>query len=393
MFAGEVELLLDKLVEKNLLDPAESQEILIQTREEMKKSMVKGDLRTRYQVDLATSSALPDRERMRMRLRIGFNTRIADNLSAGFGFATGAAKTYDVTGSTPVSVTVSDGEPRSTNHTFGDTFSKAQMMVDYGYIQYDPAGWITAYIGKFKNPVWQTTDLLWDGDLNPDGIALPMKFRSNNMDILINCGYFLIDEAHSSTSKEKSRDPSINVIQPVINKPLGTTNLKLGVAYYQTASVKGYKLDYSAKTNTGAGMPVIEYVCLNPSLDIKIPDVMGYTLKVFGDYVTNSATGSPVNQGNCVGIKFGSDKVSSKGDWELKLLQRYLEKDAWLDIFPDSDAYGGATGTKGMELIFSYGITANLSFGMDYYRITKIGSTDEAKDTKSLAQFDLVYKF
>jgi len=52
-------------------------------------------------------------------------------------------------------------------------------------------------------------------------------------------------------------------------------------------------------------------------------------------------------------------------------IDRHLKKDAWIDIFPDSDAYSGHTDVKGHELAFTYGVGKNVTLGIDYYYISK----------------------
>ena len=44
--------------------------------------------------------------------------------------------------------------------------------MDYAYLQYTKGG-LEAIGGKFKRQryLYQTTDLMWDGDVNPEGFA------------------------------------------------------------------------------------------------------------------------------------------------------------------------------------------------------------------------------
>lgn len=86
----------------------------------------------------------------------------------------------------------------------------------------------------------------------------------------------------------------------------------------------------------------------------------------------------------------GDKKVSGPGQWQIKGAYRSLGRDAWLDAFPDSDFYGGATDVKGYEGIFEYGLNKNVSFGLDYYRSKRIVAV---KAPESVLQTDINFKF
>ena len=45
------------------------------------------------------------------------------------------------------------------------------------YLQYEPTDWLTAVAGKFSNPWYTTTDIVYSFDLNPEGGAELLNFR------------------------------------------------------------------------------------------------------------------------------------------------------------------------------------------------------------------------
>ena len=55
---------------------------------------------------------------------------------------------------------------------YDNGFSKYNVALDYAYAQYSPFAWATVFGGKFKNPLWEPGDLIWDTDINPAGGAL-----------------------------------------------------------------------------------------------------------------------------------------------------------------------------------------------------------------------------
>src|SRR3989338_8208200 len=97
--AGELDLLLDRLVEKNVIDPGEAQEIRIGTQEEVKKEIsqqrhatlpmwlqtmkLRGDVRLRYQFNDNHNKALTQ-HRGRFRLRFFADAKVNEKVYMGF---------------------------------------------------------------------------------------------------------------------------------------------------------------------------------------------------------------------------------------------------------------------------------------------------------------------
>jgi len=393
--AGEIDLLTDKLAEKGIITYGEAQTIMTQTKENTRKELakgefaavplwaqnlsLKGDLRLRYQTDWA--QGVPDRNRARLRLRIGAKTRIVENMKAGFGLATGGLK---ISGTNAV-----DTDPRSTNFTFGDTFSKGTLFVDYAYLEYSPFDWVSIVGGKMKNPLWQSTDIVMDTDLNPDGIALPFKYPlSSQIDLFATVAGFIIDEAGNDPD-----DPAVYVLQPGALVSLNDrVTLKVAAACY-SFNVQNKAIDNSAGTNTtNAGKNASRYAPLVPSLDCTVSEFAGqYSVGLFADYVVNTATSSK-NTGYGMGVRLGDAKVNGRGTWQIRYIARALEKDAFPDAFPDSDSYGGQTNVKGNELIVEMGLTKSASLSLDYYAMDRIDNATAATP-RSLLQMDIIMKF
>jgi hypothetical protein len=102
--AGEIDILLDRLVEKNVLSGAEAQEIRYETEEEVKKEISRsqhrtlpiwlqnitfgGDLRLRYQNENNFNLSY-NRQRFRLRTRLYINAKVNENLFAYTQIATG----------------------------------------------------------------------------------------------------------------------------------------------------------------------------------------------------------------------------------------------------------------------------------------------------------------
>jgi hypothetical protein len=408
-YAGEIDLLIQKLSEKGVITPAESQELLNDTKDSVKSSIaagtldsipawvqnikMKGDLRVRYQLNEKEGSV--DRMRARLRLRLGAETRMADSFFAAFGFATGARKV--------VGTDVMDAEPRSTNHTFTDMFSKPSLMVDYGFIEYAPSSMVKLDMGKIRQPIWNPTDILWDTDLNPDGAALALNYSAleSKLNLFLINSYFILDELSAVKS-----DPGIYTVQPGVSyKVFSNVNLKAACAVYRP-NVKGAVLDNKSSTNStnSAGGLKYEYNSVNPSAEVVMTGVPFVSmLGVFGDYVKSSEPDTK-NKGYCFGTKFGAEKVAEIGQWQGKYMKRKLEKDSFIDTMPDSDSYGGKTkmerneGVPGLwlarntNIVFDWYYTRNIASSSNVFRSNGAPNSDSRLQEKIL-QVDIVSRF
>jgi len=396
-YAGEVDILVRKLVEKGILTPGEAAEIAAvakkeateetkQMREEKTTSLpqwaqnmkVKGDFRLRYQGEKRKAST--ERHRGRMRLRVGVEAEPTDKVKVGFGLASG-----------------SDGDPRSTNQTFQDSFAKKPVWIDYAYAHYEAFPWMTLIGGRMKNPVWEPGDLLWDTDINPEGIAIKLDHKiTSSLEAFLNESFFILDE--SSADKN---DPFVLVTQPGLAWE-ATDKIKVKGAYsiYSFNQTKGRAYDWTGSTNTrtstGANVLAYNYDTHGPSIAIDFAEPISIlpieTAGLFAEYITNPHVQKD-NDGFLAGMKFGSRKVAKRGDWQAKYMYRRLEKDAWLDFLPDSDSYSGRTGIRGHELAFEYGLLDNVIFGLDYYHTKNIASVEASERPENLLQADAVFKF
>jgi hypothetical protein len=99
-----------------------------------------------------------DRTLFRVRARVGMEAQLDYGITANIRLATGDT-----------------AAPVSTNATFGSNggdFSKYAIWLDRASIKYDsPDDSLRLLIGRFDNPFWSPTDLVWYSELGFDGIA------------------------------------------------------------------------------------------------------------------------------------------------------------------------------------------------------------------------------
>lgn len=399
--AGEMDVLVNKLVEKGILTSSEGQIILDETKAEVAKQnakgenealpkwiqniKMKGDFRLRYQYQ-HTNKGLNDRHRARIRLRLGVEGQVNDKLMAALGLATG----------------LSDGSAdaaRSTNATLENGFSKKPIALDYAYAKYTPYSWIEIIGGKFYNPLWMPTDLVWDSDINPEGGSINLKTALNDkLSVFLNTGIFVLDETNTAGNND---DPMMYAVQPGFTyKATDKVSVKGAFTYNNSANVIRNTLNGTASTNStvGGGLKY-DFIVLEPAVQVDITDPLAFTnlpilgkaenLSLFAQYVNNTIP-SDENNGFAVGFQLGAKKVAKFGDWQFKYIYAMLEKDAVLDILPDSDRFSGKTGIRGHEGILTFGLSKNTFLGVDIYRAWAINNE---KAAETLVQVDWNMKF
>jgi hypothetical protein len=108
------------------------------------------------------------RNRERFRLRINGNAKLNDDISGGFTVASG-----DV------------NDPISTNQTTNQFYTRKAIAIDRAFMNYNPHQFkpLTLTGGKFAYP-WYNTELTWDKDLNPEGLAQTLAFNLESTPVL-----------------------------------------------------------------------------------------------------------------------------------------------------------------------------------------------------------------
>lgn len=328
------------------------------------KIKLTGDLRLRFEhgdndARLNAAGHQVNRDRFRARYRLGIITTPLGNLEVGAGLASGG------------------DDPRSTNQTFDSTFSTKGIQLDYAYAQYQLNSNFRVIGGKFKfkNYLWAPTDLVWDGDINPEGVSANFTGNTAFGNTFINGGAWILNEFSSN-----SKDPYLFYAQLGQTFDSGDIFGTLAGTYYAYANAgQPGTFAFSAGTNTDN-----QFDALNIS-GVLGTQILGGRGKVslIGDYVVNTETNTSQDTGFAVGGKLSVDK------WSFKYIYADLDANAVPDSFPDSDRFGGATGIKGHEIAAEYALVKNVAVGLDYYNTeSKLTHVDE-----QILQLDFIVKF
>jgi len=346
----------------------------------VKNTEFSGDLRLRYEMIEKPGPSGENDNRTRIRFRYGAKTKVNDQLKIGFGLATG-----------------SSDAPTSTNQTLEQEFQSKVIWLNYAYAQYEPTKWLTLLGGKFESPFFHT-DMLWDSDIRFDGLAAKSKktyFKGTKLpetELFLAGGYFPLD---NNTAGES--DLVLSVFQVGEEMKIGeAAKLKSGLAYYNFHNIEGYstgKLEEEKSTNTAIGSGIAEdFNVLSPTVELTFNDPLGVGVPItlIGEYADNlGVLNDKNNDAWRAGVQFGK-KVKKKSDWMVLGQYSRLEKDSFVDIFPDGDLNSGGTNARGWELIIDYGLVDNVLLGLDYYNSRVVSG---AKDNDQVFEADIVIKF
>lgn len=326
---------------------------------------VKGDFRYRYEA--IDEDGRADRHRNRMRARVGLTGQVNENIAAGIQLASGG------------------DSPTSTNQTLDDGFSTKDFGLDLAYVAWQAAPDTTILAGKMKNPVHRAggNALLWDSDLNPEGLAL--KFSRDQ--VFANVAALYVEERSGSDD-----------------------SFLLGAqAGFDTEFDSGYSLrvgaGYFAYTNTVGNAPFYDGDPLGNSVDangnlindyrqVELFAELGAALgelpvKIFADWVQNTEA-SNFDTAYAFGLELG--KASAPGSWDLGWVYQDVESDAVIATFNNSDFGGGGTDVTGHIFTGTYAIAKNWSAGFTYF-VNEIGEdAGNPRDYQRL-QADLQFKF
>lgn len=392
----QVDALIGKLIEKGILTQDEAVVLKGQVaydaktiqENNMKKDLpdwvqntkLTGDFRIRNQYEHRKSdaSSLNGRDRVRARVRLGVETKVNDTFKMAVGIASDG------------------GNPRSNNYTYDSNFAKGNIVLNYAYGQWTPNADWTLTAGQMKNPIWEPMEFLWDSDITPQGAAIEYtKKLSDYLTLSAMTSGFVVKElklsnadpylwvgqfgAKGNVISEKADYRLVGTYQYLQNNTKST----FGSSANNTISSSKYAYRYNTPMVSGE-------LGLNDPLGDAFPLYVP-RIALFGELAYNPQP-KDENKAWMAGAYIGNTKVASKGAWKMTWAYKAIGRDAWLDVLPDSDFYGGATDTKGYEGILEYGLAKNITFVVDYYHTQRMSSLAPPQP-ESLIQTDLNWKF
>ena len=489
------------VVKKQITDQV-TQNVMEQTRQEhlddtiaasqvpdwVKRFHVTGDIRVRYEDDqfppgniagkfinfnsINTSSTginqntlspvLPqynvnaDRQRFRLRARIGADIDLGQNFTVGMRIATG-----------------SDDNPVTENQTLGGTdgdqggyFAKYQIWLDRAFLRYEIGGTPDANasitLGRMDNPFFNTS-MMWADDLGFDGIVAKGKYTvTPGVTPFLTGGAFPIfntdlNFSSDQSTKFQSEDKYLFAAQGGthwdINKDFSVTG---AAGYYDFENIQGKVSDPITNAGVDAGdtddsrpsfaqngntyialrdyedptatQTTVENQYYGLATPFRVVSLTGqvdcsefdpFHMSLTGEFIKNVAFdrnaivngGPPSNpgpqnntlstnpnsfDGGDIGYLFhldlGKVALEQLWDWNVRMSYRYVQTDATVDAFTDADFGATLTGTN----LKGFTVGGNLAFTPRVWAGLRFMSADNVSGPtyhNDLVQFDINAKF
>ena len=347
------------------------------------KVKVSGDLRYRQDhIDEQDSTGKWENGvyRHRIRARLKVDAAVNDTSDLGFRIASGG-----------------DRSPITTNQDLEDAFSKKYVWLDQAFFNWHPASaeGLNVTGGKIKNPFYKAgkNQLIWDSDLNPEGVAVQYNTPVNDTDqLFFNGGGLWIDESSSVA------DASLWAAQTYWKRTIGNPDHVLaGATYYDYGNIEGradLKSTWGSSSFYGNTTAAGGY-----KDDFNILELFGeYGFKcgslpttLFASWVRNVVATTSEDTGWLVGTRFNKAKDDDPGSWECGYDYRETDADAVVGGFGESDFLGSQTNSKGHRFVFKYQLAENLYWYATYY-LTEDTHTSKDLDYRRFMG-DLVWTF
>jgi hypothetical protein len=401
----------------------------------------------RYNVD-------QDRQRVRLRVRLGINGDLGEGFTSGLRIGTGE-----------------NNSPVSQNQTLGaasgqgGNFSKFALWLDRGFLKYDhkllDEGTIAAWAGRFENP-FLSTPMIWNDDIGFDGVAMKLTDKMGAFTPFITTGAFPVyntdlNFASNQNEKFKSTDKWLYAGQTGVTIQLTrNTKLTLAAAVYDFSKVEGRLStipnyvpmtssdagdtdttrpsfaqkgntymqlrdidNTTAKNNFGAINQFQYFGLATPFMETAFTGKLDFDrhlpvqISLIGEWVQNhrfdrnrvetyavnnlstlpNGNIGPLeasNTGWYVGLKVGDLALTKRWAWNGFLSYRHVGSDAVIDAFTDSDFGNGGTNLKGYTLGGNLALSPRVWIGLRWLSADQV---DGARFKNDTFQIDLNGKF
>jgi hypothetical protein len=355
-----------------------------------------------------------DRLRFRGRARLAVDSSLSDSVTAGVRLVTG--NTSDLV-----------SETQTLDGTAPYQFGLDELYVRLDERDANKFPWLSVVGGRFLNPYGTPTDLIYHKDLTFTGFAVTGRYgigddRADQSHLFITVGAHPLQEI-ALASQDKwllGGQLGANILWD------GGQRLRVSAGFFDYSNVTGRLnplggtiYNYTAPvfmrqgntyfdiSNNPADTTVnlfalaAQYRLVNLNATYELP-VWPYTLGLIADVVRNIAYDAARVESN-VGyyvaartkgyqgeITFGYPDALRAGTWRALVGYRYLERDAVIDAYTDSDFHWGGTDAKGYYMIGDYGVANRIWLRLRYLSSNAIDGPTLGIDT---LQLDLNTRF
>jgi polyhydroxyalkanoate synthesis regulator phasin len=325
----------------------------------------RGDMRARHDaIDIedepkfdtrppgASAASGRDRNRQRFRARLGAFTQVNPEVETGIQLASGNSP-----------------DRRSTNQDLDTYFDKKAVWLDLAYIDYHPVEvpGLKIFAGKMKQPWMALGDVIWDGDINPEGFAASYQRKYGTTTLFGSAGYFILKDNVNGEGVQWKNDLRLYSLQGgVAFDASDRIRLTLG------ASLFDYRGD-----GEKAGQPAITLIANGNTTDefslyegFGQMDVIGLPvpLTLYGQYVVNTAAAdfktfrdADHDTAWLVGARTNLAGIA------FDYTYREVDRNAVVGYFTDSDFASGFTGSRGHKIKAQYDFLKNFNLTVSWF--------------------------
>jgi hypothetical protein len=304
---------------------------------------VSGDFRLRYEGNTGDTDA-SDWDRGVLRARLGASYVVNDWLTVAGRLATG-----------------DPDDPNSSDVTLSNFADDLDVSLDQAYAQFkldDTEIWG----GKFPLP-FKRTELVWDGDVNPQGLGASYGIPIGGGALKFSGLYFLVDHSVAGS------DSSMLGAQVALEMPV-TRDFRVELAAAQ--------YDYSLPGVAGADDGDFRSNLIGPDgryvSDFDLMDFIAATtysgqerwpVRLTGEYVHNRGARTSGDSGYSLELSAG--ETQERGDWRFGYGYSVAEVDAVLAAF-SHDNTTIATNYRQHSLFVDYALKDNVVLDATFYR-------------------------
>ncbi len=356
-----------------------------------------------------------DRIRTRLRMHLGVESDLSQSISAGVRLSTG--NTTDLVSET---------------QTLDGTAPFA-IGIDEAYLRFDERNahkfpWLSVVTGRFANPYDTPTNLIFHKDLTFSGVAATGRFGLGDGSPEQSHLFFTLGAHPLQEVQFSAEDKWLAAAELGTNLRWGDgQRLRLSGALYDYFNVTGRLNPPDSTVENFTAPQFLRYGNTvfniannpsNPSADLfayaskfRLANVnatytlpvgrysLGVTLDAVRNFAFNAArvesevgyAVAPRTKGYQAEVSFGDPVVLTQNAWRVLVGYRYLERDAVIDAYTDSDFhYFGGTNARGYMAIGDYGLANRVWLRLRYLSANEIDGPIFGEDT---LQLDVNSKF
>lgn len=306
----------------------------------------------RYRIKTVEQEMAERRSQHKLRVQLGAELRFRNFLSSTIAISTGDSSV-------------------SRNSDLGEGFLSKDTSLYLAALRWKKSDRLTWQIGKMKIPFRQLGDseLVWDSDITPEGLALQYGHTVGKFPIFANFGGFILSENYKSKKLKDEPDNSILAAQFGTGYSWRKWNLTVAGGAIHYTGVKGVAFADLTNGETGGNSStqddrfLYDYF-LNEAM-FELSYISTIDIGLFGHLVHNAAIGER-NRAYRIGL------VLENGPWEGGYSYREVEKDSLFGYFTESSFGDGETDLGGSELSFAYRIQKGLKFKLSHQWVARI---------------------